>query len=59
MTFNYRFLAYSPPRDKVSAGIGRSTLVLADIEGDGDFRIIGEFGKVRCRGLQRFARSRC
>ncbi|MDH3582045.1 MAG: hypothetical protein OEM91_15655 [Hyphomicrobiales bacterium] len=59
VTFNYRFLAYSPQRDKVSAGIGRSTLVLADVEGDGDFRIIGEFGNVRCRGLQKFARSRC
>jgi len=59
VTFNYRFLAYSPQRDKVSAGVGRSTLVLADLEGDGDYRIIGEFGDVRCRGLQRFARSRC
>ena len=59
VTFDYRFLAYSPRRDKISAGLGRTTLVLADVEGDGLFQIIGEFGTVRCRGLTKFARSRC
>lgn len=59
VTFDYRFLAYSPQRDKVSAGIGSSTLVLADLDASGDFRIIGELGDVRCRGLRKFARSRC
>lgn len=59
VTFDYRFLAYSPRRDKISAGIGSSTLVLADLDGTGDFKIIGELGDVRCRGLTKFARSRC
>ena len=59
VTFDYRFLAYSPQRDKISAGIGSSTLVLADLDGTGEFKIIGELGDVRCRGLKKFARSRC
>ena len=59
VTFDYRFLAYSPDRDAVSAGIGRSTLVLGDLEEDGRLSIIGEFGTVLCRGLKKFARSRC
>ena len=59
VTFDYRFLAYSPARDKISAGIGRATLVLAKIEDDDQLRIIGEFGRVLCRGLTKFARSRC
>ena len=57
--FAYRFLAYSPQRDKVSAGIGTSTLVLADVGDGGRFKIIGEIGAVKCRGLRKFARSRC
>ncbi|MFY0613500.1 MAG: hypothetical protein JXQ99_18340 [Hyphomicrobiaceae bacterium] len=57
--FAYRFLAYSPPRDKVSAGVGTSTLVLADVGDGGRFKIIGEIGSVKCRGLKKFARSRC
>lgn len=57
--FAYRFLAYNPRRDKVSAGIGTSTMVLADVNGNGRFKIIGELGKVQCRGLSKFARSRC
>ena len=59
VTFDYRFLAYSPSRDKISAGIGRSTLVLAEVEQDDQLRIIGEFGRVLCRGIKKFARSRC
>ncbi len=59
VTFSYRFLAYSPQRDKVSAGIGTSTLVLADVGDGGRFKIIGEIGSVKCRGLNKFARSRC
>lgn len=59
VSFDYRFLAYSPTRDKISAGIGSSTLVLADLNDTGDFLIIGELGDVRCRGLTKFARSRC
>lgn len=57
--FSYRFLAYNPQRDKVSAGIGTTTMVLADVNGDGRFKVIGELGKVQCRGLSKFARSRC
>jgi len=57
--FAYRFLAYSPKRDKVSAGVGTSTLVLADVGDGGQFKIIGEIGRVTCRGLKKFARSRC
>jgi len=59
VTYDYRFLAYAPRRDEISAGIGRTTLVLANIEDEGFYRIIGEFGKVRCRGLRQFARARC
>ena len=59
VTFAYRFLAYSPQRDKVSAGIGTSTLVLADVGDGGRFKIIGEIGSVKCCGLNKFARSRC
>ena len=63
VTFAYRFLAYSPQRDKVSAGIGTSTLVLADVgdddRGGAQFKIIGEIGSVKCRGMDKFARSRC
>jgi len=59
VTFDYRFLAYSPRRDKISAGLGTTTLVLADLDGEGLFQIIGEFGDVKCRGLTKFARSRC
>ena len=59
VTFDYRFLAHSPARNATSAGIGRATLVLGDLEGDGRLSIIGEFGNVRCRGLKKFARSRC
>ena len=59
VTFDYRFLAHSPARNAISAGIGRATLVLGDLEGDGRLSIIGEFGSVRCRGLNKFARSRC
>lgn len=59
VTFAYRFLAYSPERDKISAGIGTSTLVLADVGDGGQYKIIGEIGTVKCRGLRKFARSRC
>ena len=59
VTFDYRFLAYSPRRDKISAGIGRATLVLAEVDDGDQLRIIGEFGRVLCRGLTKFARSRC
>lgn len=59
VTFDYRFLAHSPARDSISAGIGRATLVLGDLEGDGRLSIIGEYGNVLCRGLKKFARSRC
>lgn len=59
VTFNYRFLAYAPRRDAISAGLGRTTVALADVDGDGRFKIIGEFGDILCRGLKKFARSRC
>lgn len=55
----YRFLAYRPKDDRISAGVGTVSLVLADIDGDGTYRIVGEYGKVICRGLRKFARSRC
>ncbi|MEL6289088.1 MAG: hypothetical protein AAFQ35_09970, partial [Pseudomonadota bacterium] len=53
VSFDYRFLAYSPSRDRVSAGIGNTTLVLADFDGDRAYQIVSEFGRVSCRGLQR------
>lgn len=59
VTFDYRFLAHSPVRGRTSAGIGNTTMILADLEGDGAYRIIGEFGDVRCRGLPAFKRGRC
>lgn len=59
VTVLYRFLAYRPQDDKVSAGLGTMSLVLADVGGNGVYRIVGEFGRVICRGLQHFARSRC
>ena len=55
----YRFLAYRPKDDKISAGLGALSLVLADIDGNGRYKIVGEYGRVTCRGLKRFARSRC
>lgn len=59
VSFDYRFLAYNPRSDKVSAGIGNTTLVLADLDGDKAYQIVSEFGTVRCRGVRKFARSRC
>ena len=59
VSFDYKFLAYDPSRDKTSAGIGRTTFILADTGGDGAMRIIAEYGTVRCRGVSKFVRSRC
>ncbi len=59
VTFDYKFIAYDPNRDKTSAGIGRTTLILAETGNDYAMKIIAEYGKVRCRGLSKFARSRC
>jgi hypothetical protein len=59
VTALYRFLAYRPREDQVSAGIGSMSLVLADTQGNGNYRIVAEFGRVICRGLEEFARSRC
>lgn len=59
VSFDYRFLAHNPDSGRVSAGIGNTTIVLADLDGDRSYRIVSEFGRVTCRGLQKFARSRC
>ena len=59
VTFDYKFLAYDPDRDKTSAGIGRTTLILAETGDDYAMKIIAEYGTVRCRGVSRFVRSRC
>ena len=59
VTFDYKFIAYDPSRDKTSAGIGRTTLILAETGNDYAMKIIAEYGSVRCRGLSRFARSHC
>ncbi|MEM7775461.1 MAG: hypothetical protein AAF732_07605 [Pseudomonadota bacterium] len=59
VTFDYKFIAYDPERDKTSAGIGRTSLVLAERNARGDLRIVGEWGDVTCRGLDKFRRGRC
>ncbi len=59
VTFDYKFIAYDPQRDKTSAGIGRTTLILAETGNNYAMKIIAEYGKVRCRGLSKFKRSRC
>jgi len=57
--FTYKFIAYSPERDKTSAGIGRSTLVIAERGPDRTLKIVGEWGDVMCRGLSRFVHNAC
>lgn len=59
VTFDYKFIAYDPYRDRTSAGIGRTSLVLAERNERGDLRIVAEWGDVLCRGLTRFERGRC
>lgn len=57
--FDYKFIAYSFRRDKLSAGLGRTVLVLADLDYDDRMRIVAEHGKVLCRGIRAFQRNRC
>ncbi|MEO0729499.1 MAG: hypothetical protein AAFY64_03845 [Pseudomonadota bacterium] len=59
VTFDYKFIAYDPSRDKTSAGIGRTSFVIAERGRDGDLKIVAEWGDVLCRGLSKFARGRC
>ena len=59
VTFDYKFIAYDPLRDKTSAGIGRTSLVLAERTDRGDLRIVAEWGDVLCRGVSKFVRGRC
>ncbi|MEO1694078.1 MAG: hypothetical protein AAFR55_02450 [Pseudomonadota bacterium] len=59
VTFDYKFIAYDPSRDKTSAGVGRTTLVIAERGPERDLKIVGEWGDVLCRGLSKFARGRC
>ncbi|MGF1649233.1 MAG: hypothetical protein ACFCUN_02155 [Hyphomicrobiaceae bacterium] len=59
VTFLYRFLAHSPRRNATSAGIGSTTLVIAEAEPDGTLKIVAEWGDVICRGVSAFTRSRC
>lgn len=59
VTFDYKFIAYDPSRDKTSAGIGRTTFVIAERGADRDLKIVGEWGDVLCRGLNKFQRGRC
>ena len=57
--FTYRFLAHSRARDKTSAGIGESTLVIAERGPNRELKIVGEWGDVLCRGVSRFKQSSC
>ncbi|MBI1385278.1 MAG: hypothetical protein GC150_10235 [Rhizobiales bacterium] len=59
VTFDYKFLAYSDERDQLSAGVGRTTLVLADLDFDERMRIVAEWGSVLCRGVRAFEKGRC
>jgi len=59
VSFRYKFIAYSYERDKLSAGIGETTLVLADLEDGERMRIVAENGGVLCRGIKSFQRGRC
>jgi hypothetical protein len=59
VTFDYKFIAYDPARDKTSAGIGRTTFVIGERGPDRDLKIVGEWGDVLCRGLASFERGRC
>ncbi|MEL6299858.1 MAG: hypothetical protein AAFQ45_14940 [Pseudomonadota bacterium] len=59
VTFDYKFIAYDPGRDKTSAGIGRTSLVIAERGANGVLKIVGEWGTVRCRGVSKFVRGRC
>jgi hypothetical protein len=59
VSFRYKFIAYSYERDKLSAGIGETTLVLADLDDEERMRIVAENGGVLCRGIRSFERGRC
>ncbi len=59
VTFDYKFVAYSYRRDKLSAGLGRTTIVLADLYDEDRMRIVAEHGTVLCRGMRAFQRNRC
>jgi len=59
VTFDYKFIAYDPTRDRTSAGVGRTTFVIAERGQNRDLRIVGEWGDVLCRGVQKFMRGRC
>lgn len=59
VVFDYKFIAYDPARDETSAGIGRTTFVIAERGPDRDLKIVGEWGDVLCRGLGTFERGRC
>ena len=59
VVFDYKYIAYSYRRDKLSAGLGRTTLVLADLDDDTGMRIVAEHGTVLCRGMRAFQRNRC
>ena len=59
VTFDYKFIAYDPQRDRTSAGIGETSLVIAERGANGVLRIVGEWGTVKCRGLSKFESSRC
>lgn len=59
VVFDYKFIAYDPNRDRTSAGIGRTTLVIAERGPERDLKIVGEWGDVLCRGLSKFERGRC
>lgn len=59
VVFDYKFIAYSYRRDKLSSGLGRTTVVLADLDYEDRMRIVAEYGTVLCRGLRAFRRNRC
>ena len=59
VVFDYKFIAYDPGRDRTSAGIGRTTLVIAERGPERELKIVGEWGDVVCRGLSKFERGQC
>ena len=44
VVFDYKFIAYSYRRDSLSAGLGRTTIVLADLYDENRMRIVAEHG---------------
>ena len=59
VVFDYRFLAHNPGTQRTSAGIGRTTMVIAETGPQRTLKIVGEWGDVLCRGMRHFTRKSC